>query len=418
MTYQVIFAENLSELKSRRGSPTLPTMATMPGYNWPTDKALLGFVWDENSTATVDDATIIGSTLGSTTVGRWLRVNSGANPVNADWNATSGLSQLLNKPVLFSGNYNDLANKPALFDGTWAALTGKPTFATVSTSGSYADLTNKPTVFSGSYADLTNKPVLFDGAYTSLTGKPTIPAAQVNSDWTAITGLAAILNKPTLFSGAYSALSGIPTFAVVATTGVYSDLSGKPSLFDGAYSSLTGRPTIPTAQINSDWASVSGLSQVLNKPTTLSGYGITDAASASALSGYATTSSLTAGLLTKVDVIVPAYSYPTRTLNTAVQLSTTREGYVVYAVDISITSLLAATEGSVFLEFADNAAMTTNLVNVVSGGSAVSGVLNVANKGTVTLSGIIPAGKYVRIRTAIAAGTPTFASRQGQEVLR
>ncbi|MBQ3735024.1 MAG: hypothetical protein II859_13805 [Bacteroidales bacterium] len=32
--------------------------------------------------------------------------------VNADWNATSGATQVLNKPTLFSGNYNDLTDKP------------------------------------------------------------------------------------------------------------------------------------------------------------------------------------------------------------------------------------------------------------------------------------------------------------------
>ena len=36
------------------------------------------------------------------------------------------------------------------------------------------------------------------GAYADLGGKPTIPAAQVNSDWLAGSGLAQILNKPTL----------------------------------------------------------------------------------------------------------------------------------------------------------------------------------------------------------------------------
>ncbi|MBO4614491.1 MAG: InlB B-repeat-containing protein [Bacteroidales bacterium] len=34
--------------------------------------------------------------------------------VNADWNATSGAGQILNKPEFFSGNYNDLTNKPAI----------------------------------------------------------------------------------------------------------------------------------------------------------------------------------------------------------------------------------------------------------------------------------------------------------------
>ena len=47
--------------------------------------------------------------------------------------------------------------------------------------------------------------------YNNLLNRPTIPAAQVNADWTATTGVSAILNKPTLFSGAYADLTGKPT---------------------------------------------------------------------------------------------------------------------------------------------------------------------------------------------------------------
>ena len=45
----------------------------------------------------------------------------------------------------------------------WSTLTGKPTFATVATSGSYADLLDQPVLFSGDYDDLTNKPILTTG---------------------------------------------------------------------------------------------------------------------------------------------------------------------------------------------------------------------------------------------------------------
>ena len=69
--------------------------------------------------------------------------------------------------------------------------------------------------------------------------KPTIPAAQVNSDWDAESGVAEILNKPTL--------------SAVATSGSYTD--------------LTDTPTIPAAQVNSDWDAASGVAQILNKPT-------------------------------------------------------------------------------------------------------------------------------------------------------
>ena len=42
--------------------------------------------------------------------------------------------------------------------------------------------------------------VAFSGNYNDLTNKPTIPAAQVNSDWNATSGVAKILNKPTILS--------------------------------------------------------------------------------------------------------------------------------------------------------------------------------------------------------------------------
>lgn len=94
---------------------------------------------------------------------------------------------------------------------TWDDVRNKPQFADVATSGSYDDLTDKPT----------------------------IPAAQVNADWNAASGVAQILNKPTL--------------AAVATSGDYDDLENKP--------------TIPAAQVNSDWNASSGVAQILNKPT-------------------------------------------------------------------------------------------------------------------------------------------------------
>jgi len=54
-------------------------------------------------------------------------------------------------------------------------------------------------------------------------------------------------------NGAFSPISTCPTLATVATSGSYNDLSNKP--------------TIPAAQVNSDWNSSSGVSQILNKPT-------------------------------------------------------------------------------------------------------------------------------------------------------
>ena len=86
-------------------------------------------------------------------------------------------------------------------------------------------------------SDLAN--VATSGDYDDLLNKPTIPAAQVNANWNASSGVAEILNKPNL--------------ATVATSGSYDDLTNKPS--------------IPAAQVNSDWNAVSGVQQILNKPT-------------------------------------------------------------------------------------------------------------------------------------------------------
>jgi hypothetical protein len=87
----------------------------------------------------------------------------------------------------------------------------------------------------------------FSGSYSDLTGTPTLAIVATTGSYTDL------LNQPTLFNGEYSSLTGIPTFATVATSGSYTDLSNKP--------------TIPAAQVNSDWNSISGVSEISNKPT-------------------------------------------------------------------------------------------------------------------------------------------------------
>ena len=172
-----------------------------------------------------------------------------AAQVNTDWNANSGVAQILNKPslatVATSGDYDDLTNKPTIP----AAPVQSDWNQTDSTALDY--IKNKPTVPSGQIQSdwnqtntssvdyIKNKPNLFSGDYNDLTNKPTIPAAQVNSDWNASTGVSQILNKPSL--------------ATVATSGDYDD--------------LTNKPTIPAAQVQTDWNANSGMGQLLNKPS-------------------------------------------------------------------------------------------------------------------------------------------------------
>lgn len=107
-----------------------------------------------------------------------------------------------------------------------------------------------------------------------------------------------------------------------------------------------------------------------------------------------------------------------RSLNTAFQVSTTRDAVVSYSVDVSVASLLlAGAQGTVTLQYADNSGFTTNVKTVTGGTNATGGVLNVSNVGTVNFMGMIPANKYVKLVTANTTGTPTFSYRTGQEVL-
>jgi hypothetical protein len=197
--------------------------------------------------------------------------------LNGDANYTiTGTSQILSVPYAlhakeaengFSGDYNDLTNLPTLnipnwnmayswgdhnglylpisYVPAWADITGKPIFATVATSGNYNDLLNKP--------------ILFDGAWTSLTGKP--------------------------------------TFSTVATSGTFADLLSKPASLAGygitdAMSTSHAANGITNTNITNwntaySWGNHSGLyrsisyvpvwTEITSKPTTLSGYGITDA---------------------------------------------------------------------------------------------------------------------------------------------
>lgn len=141
----------------------------------------------------------------------WVLQTGSGGGVQADWNATSGPSEILNKPTL----------------------------AAVATSGSYADLSNKPS----------------------------IPPVQVNSDWNASSGLAQILNKPSLGSASSHAVTdfdgaGSATAAQSAAKS-YSDslatnydpagaassaIAGLPAAArSGSYTDLTNKPALGTA---------------------------------------------------------------------------------------------------------------------------------------------------------------------------
>jgi len=116
-----------------------------------------------------------------------------------------------------------------------------------------------------------------------------------------------------------------------------------------------------------------------------------------------------------------AFASPMRSLNSAFQIDASRDAAVSYTVDVSATlSLTSGQSGTVTLEYADDSGITTNVVTVQSGVNGNTGSLtiglNLTQTATCSLSGVIPGGKYVRIRTTNTSGTPTFTYRAAQEV--
>ena len=134
--------------------------------------------------------------------------------------------------VAITGSYNDLTDKPTIPTVNDATLTIQKNGVDVTTfTANSATNTTANIVVPTKTSDLTNDgadntstyveadelaTVATSGSYNDLSNKPTIPAAQVNSDWNASSGVAQILNKPTL--------------ATVATSGSYNDLSNKPTI--------------------------------------------------------------------------------------------------------------------------------------------------------------------------------------------
>ena len=94
-------------------------------------------------------------------------------------------------------------------------------------------------------------------SFAYIKNKPTIPAAQVNSDWNANSGVAEILNKPTIptktsqldnDSGFLTSESDPVFSASAAATITSQDITdwNNKSDFSGNYDDLTNKPTIPT----------------------------------------------------------------------------------------------------------------------------------------------------------------------------
>lgn len=115
-------------------------------------------------------------------------------------------------------------------------------------------------------------------------------------------------------------------------------------------------------------------------------------------------------------------SFASRSLNIVFQVSSTRDSQVSYSVDVSCTStLLGGQGGTVVLEIATNSGFTTGVQTLAqfinSNSVSLAIAITVTQINSACLSGFVPAGYFVRLRTINNSGTPTFTFTAGQEVL-
>lgn len=212
------------------------------------------------------------------------------------------------------------------------------------------------------------------------------------------------------------------------------------------------------------WSALTGTPPAVSVFTNDSGY-----ITSSALSPYATTAALTAGLATKGSGTVTSItagtglsggvitttgtismpntgtagtyssvttdtqgrvtagtarsqSAQTRTLNSGFQISSTRDALAIYSVQGTVTaSIGGGQDGDVILEVASDSGFTVNLQTLSVAPCSQTYTLAIALQGvqkcSMNVSGYIPAAYYSRIRTVNNTGTPAYLYRAGQEVL-
>lgn len=245
MAYQPIHLENLTELKTRVGGTTTPTLATIMGINYPTEEAWAVYAWFNTSTETPDDFEIVQPTPRIGQPGRWIRVNLSVAPHIHSISEITGLQNQLNSvpnfvkaitelqisnwDTAFSwGNHAGLY-KLSSYVPSWSEITDKPISYTPAThTHNIGDITNLTTMLSNKsnvghthlVTDITNLQTLLDN-------KASLNHTHTKSD----IGLSNVdnttdLNKP-VSTATQTALNSKQNTLSLTTTGVGSaTLSG------------------------------------------------------------------------------------------------------------------------------------------------------------------------------------------------
>jgi hypothetical protein len=137
----------------------------------------------------------------------------------------------------------------------YSAIKNTPSYSTIAINVnsllSYSLLQNLPTLFDGTWVSLTGKPnfaiVATSGSYTDLINRP----ALFSGNYTDLT------NIPTIFPSTWDAVFGKPTFASVATSGSYLDLTNVPFTFPSTWNTVSGKPAFATVSTSGSYNDLS-----------------------------------------------------------------------------------------------------------------------------------------------------------------
>jgi hypothetical protein len=200
----------------------------------------------------------------------------------------------------------------------------------------------------------------------------------------------------------YNSTTGAFTFAppdlsTYLTTVAFSDLTGKPTTiagygitdaFDGAFGSLTATPTTISGYGITD-AFDGAFSSLTGKPTTVSGYGITDAfdGATSSLTGDIDLTSQVTGILPVGNMAATALTTVQTAANESAQLAlTTEEGDVVVRSDENKTYMHNGGSAGSMADYT-LLATPTDSVTSVDGNTGVVTTLQLGTTATTALAG-------------------------------
>ena len=205
--------------------------------------------------------------------------NISAAVAGTDYLTTVAFADITSKPTTVAGYGITDAYTKAEVDSSISSvtaghfdfnITGDDSTVRTVTSGSTLQITGGTAITTASDVDgnITVTGVAQDFTWDSITGTPTTIADYGITDALQIgtTASTALAGNTALFDGNYGSLSGTPT------------------LFSGAYADLSGKPTIPSnvSDLTNDSGFITSVpaqsfASLTSKPSTISGYGITDA---------------------------------------------------------------------------------------------------------------------------------------------